>query len=91
MKVVKKHKVKTLDRLTYLTGIMLPILTIPQAYTILVDKQTAGVSLFTWAFYLFASLLFAIFGIIHREKLLMVTYIPFTIIEAAIVLGLLVD
>lgn len=87
--MMKKQKTKTLDQLTFATGLLLPLLTIPQAYTVLIEKETAGVSLFTWTFYLFASLLFATFGIIHKERLLIVTYVPFTIIEAAIVLGLI--
>lgn len=90
MKTVKKHNNAVLDKLTYITGIALPLLTIPQAYTILIDKQTAGVSLTTWTFYLVASALFAIFGFVHKEKLLMITYVPFTIVEAAIVIGLLI-
>lgn len=67
----------------------MPILTLPQAYSVLVDRQTAGVSLITWSFYLLSSTLFAVFGVIHKEKLLMVTYIPFVIVELAIVVGLL--
>jgi len=90
MKPVKRHQNILLDRLTYIAGIALPFLTLPQAYTILIDKQTEGVSLFTWSFYLFASVLFAAFGIYHKEKLLMLTYIPFTFVEAAIVLGLII-
>jgi len=86
-----KGKNRSLDRLTYVTGIMLPVLTIPQAYMVIMEKETSGVSLLTWSFYLFASLLFAVYGVIHRERLLMMTYFPFTIIEGAIVAGLLLQ
>ena len=91
MKVVKKHNQKNLDKLTYITGILLPILTIPQAYTVLVLKQTEGVSLVTWAFYLFSSTLFAVYGIKHKERLLIVTYVPFVIVELLIVIGILIN
>lgn len=91
MKPVKKQKHSLLDRLTYIFGILLPIFTIPQAYNVLVKKEVVGVSLFTWAFYLLASSLFAVFGFIHKERLLIVTYVPFTIIEAAIVVGLIIN
>ena len=86
---VNKHKSKVLDRLTYVTGVLLPLATIPQAYSVLVNKSTEGVSLITWSFYLVSSLLFAIYGIVHKERLLMITYIPFVLIEVAIVIGLL--
>lgn len=91
MKVVKSHNHKSLDILTYATGVLLPILTVPQAYSVLVDKSTEGVSLITWAFYLLSSTLFAIFGIVHKERLLMITYIPFVAVEAAIVVGILMN
>lgn len=91
MKTIKKHQHPTLDKLTYVFGVLLPIFTIPQAYNVLVHKETAGVSLLTWGFYLVASSLFAFYGILHKEKLLIITYVPFTIIEAAIVVGLLVN
>jgi uncharacterized protein with PQ loop repeat len=91
MKVVKRHNHAALDRLTYVSGVLLPILTLPQAYSVLVDKSVEGVSLPTWSFYLLSSSLFAIFGIIHREKLLMMTYIPFVFVEAAIVVGILIN
>lgn len=89
VKLVKKHKNVTLDRLTYVFGILLPIATIPQAYAILIEKDTAGVSMITWLFYLASSTLFAIFGIVHKQKLLIITYVPFTIIELLIVVGLI--
>jgi len=90
MKVVhkRKHKSSSLDKLTYICGVLLPISTIPQAYNILVTKESAGVSLFTWSFYLLTSSLFAAYGLVHREKLLIVTYIPFVMVELAIVVGL---
>lgn len=69
-------------------GVLLPILTIPQAYSVIIEKETAGVSLVTWSFYLLSSTLFAIFGVIHKQKLLIVTYIPFVLVEAVIVIGL---
>jgi uncharacterized protein with PQ loop repeat len=89
VKVIKNTKNKNLDRLTYIVGIALPISTIPQAYTIIIDKQTAGVSLFTWGFYLLSSSLFAIYGFKHKEKLLIATYTPFVVVELIIVIGLL--
>jgi len=86
--VLKKQKTSTLDKLTYVAGIALPLFTIPQAISIYSNKNVSGVSLLTWLFYLFSSAMFAVFGIIHREKLLIVTYVPFVIVEAVIVVGL---
>lgn len=90
MKIVKhKNNKPPLDTITYVVGFLTPIFTLPQMYTVLIRDETAGVSLATWSFYLLSSTLFAVFGIKHKEKLLIITYVPFVIIEALIVIGLL--
>lgn len=90
-KIVKKHKNKTLDRLATLVAIAMPILTIPQLYKVVFLKETAGVSLLSWSAYAVISVVFVIFGVVHKEKLLMVAYIPMSMIELGIVIGLILN
>jgi len=78
---------KSLDKLTYASGVLLPLFTLPQAYNVLILGETAGVSIITWGFYLISSALFVIFGFIHKEKLLVITYAPFVVIELLIIIG----
>jgi len=91
MKIAHVRTNKSLDKLTYVSGILLPLFTLPQAYTVLVVGETAGVSIITWGFYLLSSSLFALFGFIHKEKLLIVTYVPFVIIEVLIIVGYILN
>lgn len=78
-------------RLTFFAGgIAMPLLTLPQLYTIWATQQTAGVSMATWLCYTLISLIFFIFGLQNRQKLLMVTYFPMFVIELFIVIGLVV-
>ena len=79
---------KNLDRLTMLIGICMPIVTLPQLFIVLTSHDLHGVSLVTWAFYTLQAGIFAMFGIKHKEKPLIVTYIPLFIIELGIVIGL---
>jgi len=80
---------KNLDKLTTIVGVCMPIVTIPQLYTVLTADNLHGVSLITWSFYMIQAGIFAVFGVKHKEKPLVVTYIPLFIIELGIVLGLL--
>jgi uncharacterized protein with PQ loop repeat len=48
----------TLNKLVLAVGIIEPLITIPQAYTVWVDKQTAGVSLLTWTGYIVAAVVY---------------------------------
>lgn len=93
MKLIHKTKNtkanKQFDKLTYFAGVLLPIMTLPQAYDIWVTDKTQGVSLTTWILYALVSLLFIAFGVRHKERLLISTYIPMFAVEIIIVGGLL--
>lgn len=88
MKLTPAKKPKILDKATYFMAAAIPLATLPQAYEVM-KGRIDGVALSTWSFYLFASVLFAYFGIKHHEKLLMFMYIPMAAIEIVIVIGLI--
>ena len=87
---VAKGKNKRLDRLTMVIGICMPIVTIPQLYAVLTANNLQGVSVVTWLFYTIQAGVFAIFGVRHREKPLIITYIPLFMIELCIVMALII-
>ena len=86
---VRKSKNKNLDKLTTVVGICMPIVTLPQLYSVVKASDLRGVSLITWSFYALQAGIFAIFSIKHKEKPLVITYIPLFIIELGIVVALL--
>jgi len=67
----------------------MPIVTLPQLYTVLTSNDLKGVSLITWSFYTLQAGIFAVFSIKHNERPLVITYIPLFVIEFGIVIGLL--
>ena len=83
-----KGKNKKLDRATLIIGICMPLVTLPQLYDVFHSNNLQGVSLVTWSFYTVQAGLFAVFGIKHKEKPLVITYIPLFFIELGIVVGL---
>ncbi len=88
---IKRYKQnKTLDKFTYLSGLLLPVMTLPQVYDIWVSGKTDGVSALTWGLYTGVSLLFLTFGLRHREKLLVSTYLPMFAVEVLLVGGLII-
>ena len=82
-------KILILDKLVYLAGILGPIMTIPQAYNVWILKDVSGVSLVSWSSYLLFASIWLVYGIIHKEKPIIISYFAWIIIEATIVLGLL--
>jgi len=87
---IKRNKNKNVDRITMIVGMCMPLVTIPQLYDIWSSKRTQGVSLLTWAFFTLQAAIFSWFAIRHKEKPLIITYIPLFLIEVGIVVGLII-
>lgn len=79
-----------LEKMTYVFGVLSPIITLPQLYQVLFDHQTAGLSMISWVFYLIGASLFAVYGIVNDIRLMKITYIPSTLVYAFIVFGLII-
>lgn len=79
---------KNLDKVTTIVGITVPLVTLPQLYSVITADNLQGVSTFTWTFYTLQAGIFAIFSIKHKEKPLIITYVPLFFIELGIVIAL---
>ena len=78
-----------MDRAIYVVGIFGPIMTIPQLANIWIYKNAAGVSLISWTAYLITALFWLIYGIIHKEKPIILTYSIWILLDILIVAGIL--
>ena len=78
---------RLIDKLIYVVAVLGPIMTIPQLIKIWVDKNAAGVSVLSWSSYLVIAIFWLIYGIVHKEKPLIITYTLWIILEAFIVIG----
>ncbi len=79
---------RLLDDLMFVAGIILVIMTIPQAYTIWSLKSAVGVSLLTWITYFFVAVISAIYGFVHEEKPILLTHISLAVVELVIIVGI---
>jgi len=79
---------KIMDKLVYIAALFGIVAIIPQLAKIWIDRSVAGVSIITWVGFLFGSLFWMIYGIIHREKPIIVTNGLYVVIQFLIVLGL---
>ncbi|MBD3313035.1 hypothetical protein GF345_01190, partial [Candidatus Woesearchaeota archaeon] len=58
---------RVMDKVVYAAGVATPIMTLPQVFKIFMEKSADAVSPFTWGSYFLISLIFGIYGILHRE------------------------
>ena len=67
-----------------------PLITIPQLSDIYIKKTASGVSSITWLAYIFTSAIWFSYGIIHREKVIILNGILGVILGATIFFGILI-
>jgi len=89
-KKAQKHKRGfSMDYLIYGVAILSPIMTMPQLMQIWVDKNVAGVSLLTWSSYTVFAAFWLIYGLVHKEKPIIVSNIFSGTLNIIIVIGII--
>ncbi|MDP2655552.1 MAG: SemiSWEET family transporter [bacterium] len=78
-----------LDYLMYGVSVFAPFALMPQIVSIYRDHQTQGVSLETWVLLTAFSILWTIYGIVHKDKPIIITHSLFMILDGSIVIGIL--
>lgn len=75
------------DKVMYPIGIVGPALGIPQVLKIFVEKEASSVSIFTWSGFIVISIIWLTYGILHREKPIIIANIGYMSVQGLIVLG----
>lgn len=81
------YLVRTLDVTVYAVGILGPILTLPQIYLIYIGHQAAGVSVISWAAYAAFDVPWVLYGIVHRERVIVASYTLWFVVNTAVAVG----
>jgi uncharacterized protein with PQ loop repeat len=79
--------VKKLDKLMYVVGALGLIMTIPQIAEIWVNHNAGGVSVISWISYTIFSVIWLIYGIVHKERVIIFTQFFWVILNAVIAVG----
>ena len=86
--IVKKvFKPKLIDRLVYLAAIVEPLFSLPQAYLIYHDKSAVSVSILAWLGFESMTLIWLWYGIVHKEKMILIYQGLFFVIDGAVLIG----
>jgi len=79
-----------MDKAIYFVAIFGPIMTLPQVAKIWIDKNASGVSILSWGSYLIVGIFWLIYGIMHKEKPIIIANILWIVLEIFIVIGTLI-
>jgi uncharacterized protein with PQ loop repeat len=83
----RKKFIRWFDRFIMVAGALSVIATIPQVIEIWVHKSADGVSSISWAYYVFYSLAFTVYGFIHREFPIIFNYTLATFMYLLVLVG----
>lgn len=75
------------DKTMLIVGIIGPFMTIPQVYDIWVGHKVDGVSLISWSAYTVIACIWLSYGLVHKEKPIILTNFLYIIVNTIIVSG----
>ena len=86
----KNARIRFLDRLATWLGLGTSIVTFHQVYLIFSNQDAGSVSTFAWIYFTVFAVTFLIYGVIHKEKPIIITYSLMAISNALVVVGSLI-
>jgi uncharacterized protein with PQ loop repeat len=83
------HYVVFLDKLTFVVGVIGPFTVLPQIYSIFSSHSAKGVSLATWTLIFIVTFPWILYGLAHKDKSIIVSFILWEIVNLSVVIGVL--
>lgn len=80
---------RVVDKIVYISTIGLPLLNFIQLYRIWAEKSILGLSLISWFGFAFFSLIWMIYGIIHKEKPIILLNAGLFIVQSLIAISII--
>ena len=86
----KNKKIRLLDKIIYVVGVLGPVMTLPQVIKIFVLKDASGVSFASWFAYTIFSSVWLYYGTVHKEKPIIISNALWVLAELLIVIEVLI-
>ena len=78
---------RLLDRLIFVAGVVGPLLSIPQIVLIYSNKDATDISAATWFGWAALNIVWILYGLVHKEPPIVVTYLFWFIVNLTVALG----
>ena len=82
--------VRFLDRFLIVIAVVGPLMTLPQIWKIYVNHNATGVSALTWGLYFCLGFPWVIYGIVHKEKPIIIANILWMLVNIIVTVGVLI-
>lgn len=91
MPIIDTWLTRVIDVLIYPIGFLSVLMALPQAYDVWILGKTEGVSLVTWASWTFFAMLWTLYGIVHKSRVLILIHGSWIFMNGLVALGLLMN
>ncbi len=81
------HALYGIDALAYLVSLLSLFFTLDQVRIIWVEQNADGVSLISWVFYTLSSIIWLVYGIAHKDRVLIITNFLWVLFSICVVAG----
>lgn len=78
---------RIVDRLIYLAAVAEPLFSLPQAYEVYHNRSAGSVSILSWLGFELMTLIWIWYGIVHREKTILIYQTLFFLIDGSVMVG----
>lgn len=85
----KNKWIRTLDNFLMMVALIGPVMDFPQLFKIYYLKNAAGVSLITWVLYTIICIPWLAYGLVHKEKPIILAYSLWLVSNLVVVCGIL--
>ncbi len=77
------------DKIIYAVVIIAPVLNLPQLFEVWFNRNAAGVSFMSWFGFSIVSVIWLIYGILHKEKPIIFMNIALAVVQGLVALGVI--
>ena len=77
-----------LDKIMVFIAIAGPLATLPQVYQVFMTQDAKGLSAATWIIWAFLSVLWMLYGLVHKEMPIVISNLLSIILQATIIIGI---
>ena len=85
-----KFWIRSLDRILVIIAIVGPLMALPQLLTIYLSKNADNISFISWGSWALMNLIWLAYGIVHKEKPIVITYSLWFIVNSLMALAPLI-
>lgn len=76
------------ERFMYFIAIVIPLMTLPQIYTIWSSQNATNVSLSTWLAYFFSALCWLSYSVMTKNRTMLVNQVLWVVLEIILIIGI---